>query len=318
MGRSFLAGVQALTLTIAGAARQGGYTKEGGDNVGGKLYSENNVVALKGYCGVVDPHGIRAIWDAFQQTRELAQHRHNFRVGMMMWSKQTGMDIDKAHFFTEATIKDIVSLNFNPGEAVPTYLSTQREISILTCRPKSVHKVELIKDFEESRRTTAHTAQFNEVRRRQKTQPSAPPENYHELRLSVNTFCALIWTLFGEECNYYMGMLEIVETLDLQEVHIIREFFTLDVCRCITCRIRIGGCKVAGTQAAQPVQLDNPTMTTGGLALSGQRTHGGIPRLPYNLTGLDDKFNAMQRSCCRLGQITLASLMPQVTAPGES
>ncbi len=108
MGWSFLAGVQALAPTIAGAARQGGYAKEGGDNVGGKLYSENNVDALKGYCGVVDPRRISSIWDAFQQTRELAQHRHNLHVGMMAWSKQTRMDIDKAPFFTEATIKDIV------------------------------------------------------------------------------------------------------------------------------------------------------------------------------------------------------------------
>ncbi len=61
---------------------------------------------------------------------------------MMMWRKQTGMDIDKAPFFTEATIKDIVNLNFNPGKAVPTYSSTQRGISILTCQPKSVHEVE--------------------------------------------------------------------------------------------------------------------------------------------------------------------------------
>jgi hypothetical protein len=77
MGRSFLAGVQALTPTIAGAARQGGNTKEGGDDVGGKLYSKNNVATLKGYCGVVEPGGIPAIWDAYQQTKELASHRHN-------------------------------------------------------------------------------------------------------------------------------------------------------------------------------------------------------------------------------------------------
>ena len=100
MGWSFLARVQALAPTIAGAARQGGYAKEGGNNVECKLYSENYVAALKGYCGVVNPHGIPAIWDAFQQTKELAQHRHNLRVGMMTWSKQTGMDIDKAPYFT--------------------------------------------------------------------------------------------------------------------------------------------------------------------------------------------------------------------------
>jgi hypothetical protein len=82
MGRSFLAGVQALAPTIAGAARQGGNTKEEGDDVGGKLYSKNNVATLKGYCGVVEPGGIPTIWDTFQQTKELASHQHNLRIGM--------------------------------------------------------------------------------------------------------------------------------------------------------------------------------------------------------------------------------------------
>jgi hypothetical protein len=241
MGRSFLAGVQALAPTIAGAARMGGAGKEGADDVGGKLYSANNVTALKGYCGVIDPRGIPPIWDSFQQTREIASHRHNLRVAMAQWSKDTGKDINKAPFFTEQTVKDIVGLNLNPGEAVPTFTSAQRGISILTCRPKSAIEVETIKDFEEARRATAHTARFNEVRRRQKAPPSPPPDNYFELRLSVNTFCALIWTLFGGECDYYKGLWEVADTLDQQEVHIIRDSFTADVCRRITWAILTDG-----------------------------------------------------------------------------
>jgi hypothetical protein len=57
----------------------------------------------------------------------------------------------------------------------------------------------------------------------------------------VNTFCAPVWTLFGEECNYYKGLLEVAETLDQQEVHIIRESFTADVCRRITWAIPTDG-----------------------------------------------------------------------------
>ncbi len=107
--------------------------------------------------------------------------------------------------------------------------------------PPKVQEVETIKDFKEARRATAHTVQFNKVRRRQKTPPSPPPDTYFELRLSVNTFCALVWTLFGDECDYYKGLFEICETLDLQEVHIIRESFTADVCRRITWAILSNG-----------------------------------------------------------------------------
>ncbi len=205
------------------------------------MYSENNVAALKEYCGVVDPARIPLIWDSFQQTREIAAHRHNIRVSMTKWAKQTGKEIDKAPFFMDQTIQDIVNLNFNPGEAVPTYASAQRGVSILTCRSKTAHEVETIKDNKEACRVTAHMAQFNEVRHCQKTPPSPPPDTYFELRLSVNTFCALVWTLFGDKCDYYKGLFEVCETLDLQEVHIIRESFTADVCRCITWAILSNG-----------------------------------------------------------------------------
>ena len=99
---------------------------------------------------------------------------------MTKWAKQTGKKIDKAPFFTEQTIKDMVTLNFNPGDDVLTYASAKRGLSILTCRPKTAHEVELIKDNEGARRITANTAQFNEVRRRQKTPPSPPTDTYFD------------------------------------------------------------------------------------------------------------------------------------------
>jgi hypothetical protein len=103
------------------------------------------------------------------------------------------------------------------------------------------HKVNTIKDNEETRRVTAHTAQFNEVRRRQKTPPSPPPDTYFELRLSVNTFCALVWTLLGDKCDYYKGSFEVCEMLDLQKVHIILESFDADICPRITWAILSDG-----------------------------------------------------------------------------
>ena len=84
-------------------------------------------------------------------------------------------------------------------------------------------------------------AQFNKVQRRQKMQPSPPLDTCHLLCFSVNTFFALLWTLFSNECDYSKGMLEIAETLDLQEVHIIRDTFTADICRQITWAILTDG-----------------------------------------------------------------------------
>jgi hypothetical protein len=71
-----MAGVQALAPSIAGAARQGGgYNKDdGGNEMGGRLYTKNNVAGLKGYCGFVNRANIPTIWDAFQHTHKIASH----------------------------------------------------------------------------------------------------------------------------------------------------------------------------------------------------------------------------------------------------
>jgi hypothetical protein len=92
MGRSFMAGVQALAPSIAGAAHQGsGYGMEVmSDNLGGKMYSLNNVVALKGYCGVVDARDIKVIWDAFQHMKEIVSHQHNLHGFMLKWALLAG------------------------------------------------------------------------------------------------------------------------------------------------------------------------------------------------------------------------------------
>jgi hypothetical protein len=109
----------------------------------------------------------------------------------------------------------------------------QPGISVLTCRPKRAHEIKNIKVTEEARQAMAHTMQFNKVQHHQKKLPSPPPDNYFELRLSINTFCTLVWTLFGNKCNYYKELREVCETLNTQEAHIIRESFTPDICRCI-------------------------------------------------------------------------------------
>jgi hypothetical protein len=51
----------------------------------------------------------------------------------------------------------------------------------------------------------------------------------------------LIWTLCGDKCDYYKGLLKVAETLNQQEVHIIHDSFTADVCRRITWAILMDG-----------------------------------------------------------------------------
>ena len=51
----------------------------------------------------------------------------------------------------------------------------------------------------------------------------------------------LLWTLFGDDCDYYRGLMDVREVMDQQKVHIIRESFTTDICRKITWAILTNG-----------------------------------------------------------------------------
>ncbi len=61
-----------------------------------------------------------------------------------------GLDINKAPFFTKDSIKDILSLNFNLGKAIPTFSSAQGGISILICRAKTGQEVEKNRDYKDA------------------------------------------------------------------------------------------------------------------------------------------------------------------------
>ena len=74
----------------------------------------------------------------------------------------------------------------------------------------------------------------------------APAGSYSELKLNVGTCCGLLWSLFGEHCNYYMELLKIYRVLDRQECFSIREAYTKEVCARITWAILDNGCSVFG------------------------------------------------------------------------
>lgn len=63
---------------------------------------------------------------------------------------------------------------------------------------------------------------------------TTPPENYGDLLLCLNTYCAFIHTMFGPECDHYVGLMEVRDTLLLKKVLYIRNKFTVEVCRRIT------------------------------------------------------------------------------------
>ena len=67
-----------------------------------------------------------------------------------------------------------------------------------------------------------------------KRDPRPPATNYHELKLDLGTFCALLWVLFGEKCDYFENCFALLWMLDSDNVFANAHTLTPLMCRQIT------------------------------------------------------------------------------------
>jgi hypothetical protein len=129
---------------------------------------------------------------------------------------------------------DIVKLEFCPG--TPTaYLSTAEQgISILICRPRTGNETADIRSREQAVKFTEKNQSLSEALLLGKRDPRQPPSSYHELKLDLGTFCALLWTLFGDRCDYYDNCFALYNMLDSESVFANAPNFSAQICRQIT------------------------------------------------------------------------------------
>ena len=78
----------------------------------------------------------------------------------------------------------------------------------------------------EAARAKAATRTLAEELKRSKGVQRMPPNTHADLRIALNTFCALIWTLFSNECNYYKGLLNVRNILLSETVLSMRSKYT--------------------------------------------------------------------------------------------
>ncbi len=63
---------------------------------------------------------------------------------------------------------------------------------------------------------------------------SLPAHNFGELRSNIATFCALLFTLFGEGCDLYWSMCQILQILSHPFCMQNKQAYTPELCRRIT------------------------------------------------------------------------------------
>ena len=125
--------------------------------------------------------------------------------------------------FLEAKFfKDLVALRFNPGGPVAQYHSAAQGMSMLACRLLTAVEAEHCWEYEEAAENTKHTRSIDDLLKQNCGKPVAPAANYMDLKFNIETYCGLLWSLFGDHCDYYKELLKIYRILDHEECFTIR------------------------------------------------------------------------------------------------
>ncbi len=70
-------------------------------------------------------------------------------------------------------------------------------------------------------RSTTNTCSLDNVLKRNRRKMVAPAITYMDLKLNIRTCCGLLWTIFGDHCDYYKELLKIYHILDCKECFMI-------------------------------------------------------------------------------------------------
>jgi hypothetical protein len=136
--------------------------------------------------------------------------------------------INTTVYIEGTTIKAIMELEFNPGEGVTHLSLANKGLRIMACRGCTSAETEQIRKWEEALSATENTLQLNVLLCLSKGVPPPPADNFWELKSNIATFMALVWALFGSECDYYKGLRNVYATLELKEVMAQKSSFTVE------------------------------------------------------------------------------------------
>ncbi len=211
----------------------------------GKDYDDQQVYMLMGFAHITDVNDLSPVWAAFQATKNSDAHRLELGAQMRAWTEYTKTPIVRNMDFSDKALGYIVKMQFNPPgcAGVAYYSSIDKGLTILTCRPPEGEDIEAIRAREmleelATTRTLADVLNTPTI-----TGNIKPAEDYNELMMNLATFCALLWSLFGEKCDYYIKCLALYRAMEDTPVFVMRRNFSPLLCRQITWAIIEDGCR---------------------------------------------------------------------------
>ncbi len=121
-------------------------------------------------------------------------------------------------YLTAKFCEDVNAFRFNPGGLVAQYESVAWGISMLACRSLSAVEAEYQQGYKEATKQMKQMRSIEELLRVNKGKVVIPPPDYMQLKLNIGTYCTLLWSLYGDKCDYYTKLLyKIYRILDHEE-----------------------------------------------------------------------------------------------------
>jgi hypothetical protein len=105
---------------------------------------------------------------------------------------------------------------------------------MLACHSLTISKAKYCQDYEEAAASTTNTRCLDDLLKRNCRKTVAPAANCMDLKLNIGSYCGLLWTIFGDLCDYYKDFLKVYRILDRKECFTIWKTYTKEVCARIT------------------------------------------------------------------------------------
>ncbi len=169
------------------------------------------------------------------------------------WCRSHHIDRGKSISLEAKFFEDLVALRFNPGGPVAQFHSVAQGMSMLACLLLTAMSAKFCREYEEAAESTRHTRSLNDLLKRNHGKTVEPAETYTDLKLNIGTYCGLLWTIFGDHCNYYKELLKIYRILNCKECFMIRNAYMREICARTTWAIVNEGRSYFGQN---PVALD--------------------------------------------------------------
>ncbi len=150
---------------------------------------------------------------------------------MKTWAFHNRQEIDKGIHFEKKTNDSIITLQFNSGGCITQYSTAEQGISILTCHARSAEEIETLRKQEHAAEQTAATRSYKELLELAKMLVRPLASTYSDMKSNIALFCALLWDLFGNECNYYKELVKVLQVLDSLGAYATRSAYTPEICR---------------------------------------------------------------------------------------